>query len=476
MNAQLRYPDAATGRGRRPVRCARADERRGMAYILALVLLTSFMALAGIVVWTGLRCGRQSGNLVHAQMAQLSAESGLFYAARTLSLVAVPSTTTTANLLVNIATALGNRFNGTPNLAGLTVIQDSTGVTVPWINWGPAQFQIRVAQSGTNGLLLYVAGCSQGVTRTVAMDMRLTRPVNTAFDYGVASQGTISVSGNAEILGKNALNEASVISTTTNPVAIQVSGSCRIDGDLSSTTTPTSVVISGSPTVAGSQDPLVIAQHVHFGVDAPTFPTIDTSVFSPLCTSVIDSSSDLSHHGTVFNNVRVKARTNPTFSSDVVLNGIVYIEAPNIVTFTSKVTLNGIVATDMTNDSSTAKISFAGQVEAFGVEALPDLPQYAAVKQMLGTFIAAPGFDVSFAGQFSTINGTVAADKLTFSGQAEGTILGSVIGMSNLDTNISGTVKIVIDREHAVENPAGFSMPLSLLVVQKTYREIPRGP
>jgi hypothetical protein len=211
-------------------------------------------------------------------------------------------------------------------------------------------------------------------------------------------------------------------------------------------------------------------------VDPPVFPVVDTSVFKPLATSVIDSHTSTSHHGAVFNNVIIKANTNPTFSSDVVLNGVVYIEAPNTVTFTSKVTLNGLVATDAGTDLSSCRLSFQGQVEAFGVEALPATPEFAAVKQMTGTFIAAPGFDVNFAGQFTTINGTVAADKLTFTGQSGGTIKGSLLGLSNAACTIEGTVDINIDRSGGNVTPdAGFKMPVVVGVVQGSFKEVIPG-
>ena len=450
----------------------RIPNRKAFAYILALVLLVAFVALAAALATSTGGTVEKGRNLSDAARARMAAEGGLGFALRDLRLLGLSSATTTATAIANIGAALGGRLNGTDNLAGGTVAFDSTSVTVPWIQMGRESFRVRVLQNGDGSLWLYVTGQADGINRDVSLGLKLVTAANSAFNYGLASRGAISVSGNAEIRGKNALTEASVVSTTSSSVAIAVGGNCVIDGDLSTTGSPTSVAISGNPTIAGSTNPNVIAQHVHFGVDPPAFPTVDTSVFKPLTTSIIDKTTDTSHKGTVFDNPRIKAGTNPTFSSDVVLNGIVYVEAPNIVTFASKVTLNGLVATDAAaGPIENCKISFAGQVEAFGVDALPNLPQYAAAKAMTGTFIAAPGFDVSFAGQFTTINGTVAADKLTFSGQASGTVKGSVIGLANLPTSISGTVDIIIDRSAAAPHPAGFGIPLSLDIVPRTYGE-----
>ena len=143
------------------------------------------------------------------------------------------------------------------------------------------------------------------------------------------------------------------------------------------------------------------------------------------------------------------------------------------MTFSAKVTLNGLLATDDTDEPLTAcKVTFAGQVEAYGVEALPDTAEFQNVKPLTGTFICAPGFDVRFAGQFTTINGTIAADMLCFSGQAEGTVKGSVIGLSNQNITIDGRVSINVDRSGSGDPDAGFSMPIVLDVAPRTYREI----
>ena len=136
-------------------------------------------------------------------------------------------------------------------------------------------------------------------------------------------------------------------------------------------------------------------------------------------------------------------------------------------------TINGLLATDDTElGIQSCKISFAGQVEAFDTTVLPDEPQFVAAKALTGTFIAAPGFDVNFAGQFTTINGTIAADKLTFSGQAEGTVRGSIIGLADHPTSIAGTVNICIDQSGQGGDDPGFVMPVLLTIDPKTYLEV----
>jgi hypothetical protein len=450
--------------------------RRGMAYILAVAMLCVLAALAvayAATTGTNLRTGR---NMSEVQAARMNAEGGLSYMLRQLRALQLDPNTTAANAITNLGASLSTAMNGTANLGG-QAIGVGTSVTMPPINLDYGSFDAAITKDGNGNLFLAVNGHANGINRTVQVGLSLTsNPPNSAFNYGIASRGSISVGGNSQILGKSVASDASVISTTAGATAITVAGSAVIGGDLSSVGPTSTVVLSGNPTIAGSQDPQVIAQHVHFGVDPPIFPVVDPTVFKPLATGgVIDSHTNTRQKDAVFNNVVIKANTNPTFSSDVTLNGVVYIEAPNCVTFTSKVTLNGLVATDNGANSglSNCRISFQGQVESFGVDALPNTSQFAAVKQLTGTFIAAPGFDVSFAGQFTTINGTVAADKLTFSGQSGGTIKGSVLGLSDAACSIEGTVDIYIDRETGSGTPdAGFKMPVVVNAVQGSFQDV----
>ena len=122
-------------------------------------------------------------------------------------------------------------------------------------------------------LSLTCVGISDGVRRAVSVDLALQpgHP-NSVFKYGVASRGPIIIGGFAEILGKNDMTEASVISATASGVAVSVGGDAVVEGDISTVGTPTSVVISGRPTIAGSDDPAVIADHIHFGVAPPVIP------------------------------------------------------------------------------------------------------------------------------------------------------------------------------------------------------------
>ena len=453
----------------------RRTMRNGTAYVLAIILLALSIAVAVAFATFANVNARTGKNMVDIHRARLATEGGMAFAVGRVHMIALPYATDDANIIANIAAALGDRLNGSGNLAGDTVTHDANTVFVPRIETDDGAFEIYVVQQPDGTLTLEVHGLANDVRRVSAVDLTvLSCHPNSVFNYGLASRGTISIAGNGQIRGMNELTEASIISATDGPLAVTVEGISIVDGDISSVGPGTSVVITGNPTIAGSQDPEVIAEHIHFGVDPPAFPEVDTSIFRPLATGdVIDSTTNTASPGLVFENVIIKAGTNPTFASDVTLNGVVFIEAPNIVNFEAKVTLNALVATEPSdNPIESCKLSFEAQVDTFGLEALPDLPQFEAVKELTGTFIVAPGFDVSFSGKFTTISGTIAADRLTFSGQSVGTIKGSVIGLADYPTSISGTVDIFIDHSGKEIPDAGFLPAKALDVDARTYREV----
>ena len=298
---------------------------KGIVSVMAIVLLSIFLALAATFAAMTDTSSQVSKNLADVQRASLAAESGLAFGARLIRRVQLPPATKPEEMIPALATALADLVNGTANLNGAIMTSNANAIDIPRIETEDGAFDVRIARSTDGTLVLEVHGISNEVIRSVAVDLTtVVDPPNSAFNYGIASQGPIILGGTAEILGQNNMAEASVISTA-DGAAVIVDGSAVVDGDLFSTGPESSVIITGTPTVAGSQDPAVIADHVHFGVEPPVFPVVDTSIFKPLATTVIDSTTNTSTSGAVFNNPVIKAGTNPTFSSDVILNGVVYV-------------------------------------------------------------------------------------------------------------------------------------------------------
>ena len=465
----------------RSTRCGgskQALDRRGQgqafASLLALILLAVMAALAVVFAAASNLSLRTSHSHNNATQARLLAESGLAYTLKTLQPLRLPGTTDEQTFAPNLSSALGEKLNGTPNLSGQPVTVSGSSVLVPPIAIGEGQFTTAVAWLDASTSQLTVAGSSQGASQRVRMHLALVSRRPSALDYGLASRGQILISGNARIVGVNSPEEASVVSATaTHTDAIVLSGNSEVSGDVYASGDTAGVAMTGSPSVGGSTDPNVIAQHVHLGVEAPDCPEIDVTPIAVLATTELSESNP---SGASYSNIRIAAGTNPTFGGEVTLNGVIYVEAPNVVRFGGQTTINGLIVTQASDyPLSDCQISFGGGVRAYGVEVLPDTPEFTEVKTLTGTFIAAPGFGLTFSGRFGAVNGSIAADQLTFAGTAEGVVRGSVLGLKDLPCSLGGNVEIYVDMLNADPHPAGFVPSLALVPIPATYVELKGG-
>jgi len=448
--------------------------------VLSLLFLAIFLSV-GFALMSEVTLGLQTAENFHsAQDARMAAESGLHFMLYQLKKVRLPGDTTDATLIPNLRSALGQRLDGTTNLNGATVQNSGAAVFVPEIQVdGGGTFCSWVSVLEGDRCRLTAKGSAHGVSRYVTIDMLLGREVSQVLSYGLASRGQIQISGETRIIGVNKPTEANIFSATTSGgAAIHIQGnSAQISGDVFLAGGAEQVLLEGTPSIGGTDDPDAILDHIHCGVDPPDFPVLNTAPLAALATNVVDKSTKTNASGLVFNNIRIAAGTNPTFNSDVVVNGILFVESPNVVTFEGHATVNAIIVTEDADDAiDSCRIRFAGTVDANGVEALPDTPEFTAVKQHTGTFIVAPGFGVEFEGNFGTINGSIAADRVAFAGTSEGTIRGTIIGLADLPMTLEGNVRVFLDKSGINEDPAGFLKPFAMGVLPDTYRELSAAP
>jgi hypothetical protein len=155
-------------------------------------------------------------------------------------------------------------------------------------------------------------------------------------------------------------------------------------------------------------------------------------------------------------NATIQAGTNPTFLGNITIQGILFIEFPNIVTFSRNVSLQGLIVADGdAQNPGASQIRFAGNFASGGY---PNGAQFDALRQEIGSSILAPGFAVSFTGNFSSVNGVLAASSLYFSGNASAIVKGTMISYSPDATMVEGNISMDFDRADAVEIPAGFDL------------------
>jgi hypothetical protein len=213
--------------------------------------------------------------------------------------------------------------------------------------------------------------------------------------------------------------------------------------------------------------------HVLIGADPPEFPVPNPDHFAPYVTNVVDSSTDTSSDAT-YENVRIAAGTNPVFTSDVTLKGVVYIETPNVVTFAGNVNICGVIVGDgsLEDNSGTNQINLLGTVASVPMSELPAEEQFSGIRNEVGTFVLAPGFHVGFGGNFDTLSGAIAANGIEFFGNAGGTINGTVVNYSDQTMPLAGNSNLQFNRSGTVEIPAGFIPDIVVNYDPGSYSEV----
>lgn len=452
-----------------------------MVYVLALVVLALCTSLAvAVASGTGANLARID-NMQKSFNAQLAAESGLAFMLQTISEAKLPKDTDYDTLMTNLAAELGDALNDTPNLGDSTVTMMGSTVSVPAITMGDAVFYTTLTRLNTDGdgnqqCRLSITGASDGMTRSISIDLCLKTTPPPLFDYGIASKGTIDISGNAKILSLSEAGDASIFSAADDSTVISAAGNATLAGDLYACAEDVSAIsLTGNSEVGGTTDTdEIYSEHVHLDQDEPEFPEFDLSPFPGLATETVDSSTKTSGNKT-FNNIHILPDANPTFNGNIVINGIAYIEAPNNVKFNGNLVINGFVVTSDGGDLpiSGNQLTFNGNVSVPGVDALPDTEEFADVKLQKGTAILAPGFGVTFKGNNSGINGLIAADQLTFRGNSTlgGELTGMILGLADLPMSLRGNTTITINREEDDYTPVGFLYTSTFSVVANSYAE-----
>ena len=471
-------------------RARRRRARNGMAMVLALAMLTVLATLSVAFVSSSVGSIRKATNVADIDGAQRQAESGLAFHHYILRGLTVPADVQGQDLILAVATSLRSRLDGTATLGGLSIVHDPNDldslsdpntITIPSIVTSDrTNFSATLSLSGEMGnvLSLSVTGRSGFVSRTVGVNLQLRTDDGSSFflNHGIASKGTVRMTGNAKVLGVNDPNEANVLAATySDNEVIDLTGNCEIDGDLSISNSEGYVSMSGNVSVGGvSSSSSEVYDHIHTGIGEVTFPEADPTVFEPFATNLVDASTSTSGDLT-FTNIRIVAGTNTTFSGNITLNGVIFIEVPNDIHFSGNVQINGVIVTQDAGDDNYDQntIKFTGNTTVQGVEALPAEPQFANLRELPGTFLLAPGFSAKFAGNFGTVAGYMAADEFKFAGNAGGTVKGGVINYGDTELRLTGNSEILIDRSDTPPIPPGFSAPgtATLSIQPGTYRE-----
>ena len=172
-------------------------------------------------------------------------------------------------------------------------------------------------------------------------------------------------------------------------------------------------------------------------------------------------------------NIRIPAGTNPTFKANTTINGVIYIESPNIVTFKGNTTICGVIVAEQPEieNLSANQIHFEGNVTSSGVENLPAGREFDGLRELTGSFLLAPGFSTRFKGKSNMLSGWTVASSFDFSGNGNAKIRGGVMNLNDSNFLVGGNRTMTIDKASVAAQPAGMVATHVLTCVPGSYEE-----
>lgn len=449
---------------------------RGTVLIISMIFVVIFSALAvSMAAMSGTNV-QIAENHRKADLARACAESGFDVIRYWLSRVSISGTTAEDLRFDQIANSLQDELTS-ESITNVTTSCNGSVITIPGVtldSQSQKSFYGTITQLDNETLRIDITGVYGAITRTIRANYYFGERAHNVFDFGVATKGPLSLSGNIELEGVNVAVEASVyIESENSNLALSIIGNSQIAGDVSIVNPIANVDLQGGQAgIGGETGQDAIDNHVSFGAPETEFPEPDTTQFESFVTP-LDPNMDTSSDSTL-ENIRIPANTNPNFTGQVTLKGIVYVETPNVVTFTGGADITGIIIGDgdIQDNSGVNQINFLGNVDSHPITELPQEAQFDGLHDETGTFVMAPGFHVSFGGSFNTLSGAIAGNGVEFFGNAGGTINGSVINYSDENMTLSGNSDLYFNRSGTTEVPAGFVPEIVLEYNPSTYSEV----
>ena len=451
---------------------SKKPNHQGAVLIISMIFVLIFSALAVSMATMSGTNAKLASNQHKVSCAMASTESGLEAMRYWLNRVQFPSSTPISDYFDEIVSNLQSDLS-VNSITNITVYNDGTIPSVPLDSISGQAFEGEILIDANNSDILQLSATGgNDITRTIRVQYNIQPYEYPIFDYGLATRGPVHFLGNPTVNGVNSNGEADIfIESNSNNLAMLVTGNCNFDGDITVANSAANVALMGAVQIAGDTGQTAIDNHISIGADPPQFPVADTQHFQQYATGpVIDSSTDISS-GMTLTNATIAAGTDPNFEGNIIIEGILYIEQPNIVTFERNVASNGMIVAE--GDPNFAgpnnSISFLGN---FATNPVPAGIQFDAIRQEEGSSILAPAFSVTFAGNFSALSGVMAVSGAHFSGNVNAMIEGTIINYSDNPTVIEGNSVLNFDRSNNITVPAGFDTHRILTYNPASYEEL----
>lgn len=431
-------------------------QREGASLVLSMVFILVSSALAVSMAATAGTNTRIASTQHRVTCALADAASGLEVQRYWLSRVRIPGSTQPSAYFSTIVDTLRNELANS-DISNITLNENGSISSVNLDIRADQGFsgQILVSPATPEILQLYTTGGDGQITRTIGVYFNIEPYKHPIFNFALATKGPLSCTGSPTIRGAHASWEANMyVESANNSSAVLAEGDADFDGNVIIRNPVADVHFGGNVLIAGLEGQAAINEHIVTGVDPISFPVPDTARFRRYANGkVIDFMSDLSREMTL-KNATIEAGTNPHFAGKLTIQGILLIKSPNVVTFEQDVDLQGmIVAEGKLNNPGTNMIDFRGNLSS---SPYPEDAEFDPIRSEVGSSILAPGFATSFQGSFATFEGCLAASGVSFRGNIDVSIKGTIINYSENPILIEGDSVLNFDREGSTRVPAGF--------------------
>ncbi len=450
-----------------------SGNRQGSALILSLVFVSVLSALAVAMAAMSGTNVQIAENQRKVGTTLACAESGLEVVRYWMSKVSISGTTPADQRFTEVSATLQQTLEDA-GLSSYIASSSESEVSFAEISLSNAMghsFSAVLTKVDNDNIQVDVTGHYGALERKIRSNYIFGTRANTVFDYGVASKGPVALSGNVELEGVTIDVESNAYIESENTLlALSIIGNSHIAGTVKIVNPLAYVLLQGGHAGIGgvTGEDAIQEPYTTIGVAPAEFPEMVPAQFADLVTLTdLDPNMDTTADATL-TNIRIPANTNPTFSGHATLQGLIWIETPNVVTFTGNADVTAVIVGDGDADDNSGvnQLVFQGDVDSTDVSTLTGF------EDVDGTFVMAPGFHVSFGGSFSTLAGAIAANGIEFFGNAGGTIQGSIINYSDNEMTLSGNSDLYFNRSGLDEVPAGFVPEIILKYDGSAYSEI----
>ena len=332
----------------KPVNKSTCRSQRGFALIISMIFILIFSAMAVSMASLSGTNAQIANNQRFTNQARAAAESGLEAMRFWLSRFQMPSSTPLSDYFDTVINNLQSDLAAN-QVSNIVVSNNGLIGSVMLDSVKECSYSSRLYIDPANPTVLQVTitGIAGDMTRRVGTCFTIAPYEYPIFNFGMATKGALHFPQNPTLSGANHFWEADIyIESMNDSVALFAGGNINLDGDISIGNPLGSTDFQQDVIIAEEHGQSAIDNHVFIGVDPVEFPVADTAHFQQYTTgSTIDSLTDTTSHITLTNST-ISAGTNPTFEGNVIIEGILFIESPNIIVFNSNVQLNGLIVGD----------------------------------------------------------------------------------------------------------------------------------